>query len=180
MHLLQTYVVPNLVYGMEVVLSDGIHLDKLERLHKRFIKQILFLPQTVADPAVYILSGVVPQEAVIYSRTLTLFESICRLDESTIKKRLARRQLSVKSCAGNSWFVDIRHLCVRYSLSDPYAILDCPPSKLQWKRIVWNAINTYWANVLKKQAVLYSTLDFLHVEHFWPGRKHPPSQQGKV
>ena len=168
-HLLQTYVVPVLVYGLEVVL----HLDKLERLHKRFLKQILSLPQTVADQAVYILSGAIPLEAVIHSRALTLFGSICRLDKSTIEKRLARRQLSVKSCAGNSWFVNIRRLCVRYSLSDPYAILDCPPSKFQRKRIVRNAINTYWANVLKESAVLYSTLNFLHVENFWPGRKHP-------
>ena len=33
--------------------------------------------------------------------------------------------------------------------------------------MVRNAINTYWANVLKR-AVLYSTLDFLHVENVWP------------
>ena len=62
---------------------------------------------------------------------------------------------------------------VWYSLSDPYVILDCPPSKLQWKRIVRNVITTYWANALKERTVLYSTLDFLHVEHFWTGRKHP-------
>ena len=115
------------MFDLEVVLPNGIHLDKLERLHKRFLKQILSLPQTVADPAVYILSGAIPLEAVIHSRAPTLFESICQLDESTIEKRLARRQLSFKSCAGNSWFVDIRRLCVRYSLFDPYVILDCPP-----------------------------------------------------
>ena len=43
----------------------------------------------------------------------------------------------------------------------------------QWKRIVRNAINTYWANVLKERAVLYSTLGFLHLKNFRPGRKHP-------
>ena len=172
-HLLQIYVVPVLVYGLEVVLSNGIHLDKLERLYKRFLKQILSLPQTVADPAVYILSGAISLEAVIHSRALTLFGSICRLDESTVEKRLARRQLSVESCTGNSWFVDIRRLCVRYSLADPYTILDCPLSKFKWKRVVRNAINAYWANVLKEIAALYSTLDFLCVENFWPGKRHP-------
>ena len=39
-HLLQTYVVPVLVYGLEVILPNDIHLDKLERLHKRFLNQI--------------------------------------------------------------------------------------------------------------------------------------------
>ena len=56
-HLLQIYVVPVLVYVLEVVLPNGVHLDELERLHKRFLKQILSLPQTVADPAVYIECG---------------------------------------------------------------------------------------------------------------------------
>ena len=62
---------------------------------------------------------------------------------------------------------------MRYSPSDPYAILDCPSSKFQWKRIVRNASNTCWANVLQERAVLYSTLDFLHVDDFWPERKRP-------
>ena len=34
-HLLQIYVVPVFVYGLEVVPPSGVHLDKLERLHKQ-------------------------------------------------------------------------------------------------------------------------------------------------
>ena len=37
-HLLQTYVIPLLVYGLEVVLPTGVYLDKLDRVHKKFIK----------------------------------------------------------------------------------------------------------------------------------------------
>ncbi|MEW8547264.1 MAG: hypothetical protein AB2693_27460, partial [Candidatus Thiodiazotropha sp.] len=172
-HLLQIYVIPVLLYGLEVVLPKGVHLDRLERVHKGFIKQILSLPQTVADPAVYILSGAIPVEAVIHKRALTFYGSICRLDESTIEKTLARRQLCVKSYAGNSWFVEIRRLCVKYGLADPYSFLDCPPSKYQWKRMVREAVNTYWASTLKERAALYQALDFLHVDNFWPGKKHP-------
>ena len=32
-HLLQTYVIPILVYGLEVVLPTGVHLDKLDKVH---------------------------------------------------------------------------------------------------------------------------------------------------
>ena len=63
-------------------------------------------------------------EAIIHTRALTLFGSISRLEESSTEKSLARRQLSVKPYAGNSWFVEIRRLCVKYSLPDPYSILD--------------------------------------------------------
>ena len=34
-HLLQTYVIPILVYGLEVVLPTGVYLDKLDRVHKK-------------------------------------------------------------------------------------------------------------------------------------------------
>ena len=48
-HLLQTYVLPVLVYGMEVVTPKATLIEKLERTYKNFIKQILSLPVTVAD-----------------------------------------------------------------------------------------------------------------------------------
>ena len=36
-HLLQTYVIPILVYGLEVVLPTGVHLDKV---HKKGLQEI--------------------------------------------------------------------------------------------------------------------------------------------
>ena len=67
------------------------------RTYKQFINQILSLPVTVADLAVYILSGAMLIEAVIHKKTLVLFGSICGLDEDSIEKRVARKQLCVKN-----------------------------------------------------------------------------------
>ena len=156
-HLLQTYVIPILVYGLEVVLPTGVYLDKLDRVHKKFIKQIFSLPQNVADPAIYIIAGALPVEAIIHTRALGLFGSVSRLDESSVKKSVARRQLSIKAYGGNSWFIDIRKLCVKYSLPDPYTVLDCPPSKGQRKSVVHKAVYTYWVDNLKWRASFYST-----------------------
>ena len=55
--ILQTYVIPVLLYGLEVVLSRKSLMEKIDKLYKKFPKQILSLPNTVADLAVYILSG---------------------------------------------------------------------------------------------------------------------------
>ena len=71
-------------------------IDKLEILFKKFLKQVLSLPDTTADPAVYILTGALPLEGVTHKRALTLFDNMCRLVEGTIEKQLARRQLTVK------------------------------------------------------------------------------------
>ena len=85
-------------------------MDKLEKFYKKLLKQILSLPDTVADPAVYILTGTIPIEGVIHSRALNLFGSICRLSEDSIEKQIARRQLSVKGDKSNSWFIDIKNI----------------------------------------------------------------------
>lgn len=90
-HLLQTYILPVLV-----VLPKPALVEKMERIYEQFIKQILSLPATVADPAEYVLSGAMPIEGVIHKRALVLFGSLCKLDGESVEKRLAHRQLTIK------------------------------------------------------------------------------------
>ena len=89
-HLLQTYVLPVLVYGLEVLLPRKVLLEKLYRIHKKFLKMILSLPETVADPAVYVLLGTAPIESVIHKRALTFYGNICRLSEDTVEEQLCQ------------------------------------------------------------------------------------------
>ena len=77
LHLVNIYVRPVLIYGLEFVLPKRALVEKLERTYKQFIKHILSLPRTVANPAVYIFSGAIPIEGVINKRALTLFGNIC-------------------------------------------------------------------------------------------------------
>jgi hypothetical protein len=43
-HIMKTYVIPTLLYGLEVITPDKKNLEKLEKFHKRMVKQILSLP----------------------------------------------------------------------------------------------------------------------------------------
>ena len=72
-HLLQIYILPVLVYGLEVVLPKAALMDKVNRAYKMSLKQILSLPDTVADPAVYIISGALPIEGIVDKRALVFF-----------------------------------------------------------------------------------------------------------
>ncbi|MEW8546756.1 MAG: reverse transcriptase domain-containing protein, partial [Candidatus Thiodiazotropha sp.] len=171
-HVLQTYVIPVLVYGLEVVLPRKSLMEKIDRLHKKFLKQILSLPNTVADPAVYILSGAIPVEGVVHKRALTLFGSLCRLDEASIEKQLARRQLAVKGERSSSWFICIKALLLKYRLPAPCDLLDTPPTKASWKRQVREQVDNYWSDTIKSRAALYPSLRYLHFEGYVPGRKH--------
>ena len=110
-------------------------MERLNRIHKKFLKMILSLPETVADPAVYVLSGAAPIECVIHKRALTLYGNICRLSEDTVEKQLARRQLSVKGYRGSSWFVEIRKLLFKYGLTS-MGITRRTPYKIQVEAVV--------------------------------------------
>ena len=66
LHLYQIYVLPVLLYGMEVVFPRPTYMEVLEKFNKHNLKHIMSLPVTTADPAVYILSGNLPIEAMIH------------------------------------------------------------------------------------------------------------------
>ena len=119
-HLVQTYVLPTLIYGMEVVLSRGKHLDTLEKFYKKYMKLLLSIPVTTATPALYIISGTIPVEATIHKRALTLLGNISRLTPSSIEKRIAHRQLNVKGQKSNKqvngyWTARLSHQSTLYS-----------------------------------------------------------------
>jgi hypothetical protein len=78
LHLYKIYILPVLLYGLELILPQGPQLEQLEIAEKRLLKQILALPNSVADIAVYILTGILPIEAQIHIRALGLFNNVCR------------------------------------------------------------------------------------------------------
>ena len=171
--LLQTYVLPILIYGMEVVLPKGKQLDALEKFYKKYLKLLLSVPVTAADPAVYILSGTVPIEATIHKRALILFGNISRLIMEAVEKRIAYRQLNIKGHRSNSWFIAIRELCVKYDLTNPLELLQDPPSKESWKRTVNKQVNSYWTTRIGRSVEMYTSLRHLHAGEFRYGRRHP-------
>jgi hypothetical protein len=66
-----TYVLPILYYGLEILLPTGKILEQLNIHYKKVLKQILSLYINVADPTIYILSGLLPIEAEIHIKVLT-------------------------------------------------------------------------------------------------------------
>ena len=78
-------------------LPTGKALSVPDVQFKKRLKQILSLPDTTADPAVYLLSGLLPAEALIHKRMFTLFGNITRLADTSIENQLTKRQVEVKT-----------------------------------------------------------------------------------
>ncbi len=171
LHLIQIYVLPVLLYGLDVVLPTAKQIKQLDTFYRKFLKQILSLPQTVANPAVYILSGTIPIEAYIHKRSLTLFGNICRL-ENSVENSIVKRQLSVKSIYSCSWSSQIRQILLKYELPEPLDLLDNPVEKAKWKSQVNKAVNNYWTDKIKHSSTLYPSLKYLNVDRYRHGATH--------
>lgn len=95
MHLYKTYVLPVLLYGMELLIPSRHNLDKLEFFLKKMLKQLLSVPINRPDPAVYVLTGILPIEGQIHIKALNFFNNICNQVDDSVEKQIAKRQIEV-------------------------------------------------------------------------------------
>jgi hypothetical protein len=91
---------------LEFLLPTGKTFDQININYKKMLKQILSLYTNVADPAIYILSGLLSIEAI------TLFGNITRSDRST------------SSCRWIKWKLYLILSCEFYHI----------PGKITWTR----------------------------------------------
>ena len=170
--LFRVYVLPVLTYGLEVVIPKYKAFEVLDKFHRKTIKQIMSLQTTVADPAVYMISGLLPMEAEIHIKILTLFGNICRLDRSSIEWQIAERQLTIKSFKSNSWFIDLKKICAKYEISNIQQYLYNPLTKLKWKSTITSKIKKFWINKIIDNKNMYSSLRYLS-DTYVLGMVHP-------
>jgi hypothetical protein len=136
---------------MELLLPSPKPLEQLELFQKRILKQILSLQISSPDPAVYILTGILPIEAQIHIKTLTLFNNVCHQCEKNTEKKLARRQPTVKEESSNSWFICVNKILRKYDLKEAYIYLDNPIKKSRWISLVYPANN--YSTTLQRAAL---------------------------
>ena len=77
--IIQTYVVPRLLYGLEAICLNKTEVEKLESFYRNLLRMIQGLNDRCANEAVYLLPGVMPISAQLHSRVLGLAGSISRL-----------------------------------------------------------------------------------------------------
>ena len=114
----------------------GLALEQLEKFQKKILKQLLSVPPNTPDPAIYILSGILPIEAQIHIKVLNFYNNVCNQAETSIEKQLARRQLSIKAMDSNSWFIDVENILYKYDLANAYFYLaEQPLKKEKWNKL---------------------------------------------
>ena len=168
--LIDTFVEPRYLYGLEVLRLTDSDKKLLTDYQKRTLKQVQHLPNRVADAAVYLLLGALPASARLDINQLNLFRMT--IAKESIEQKLAERQLAVKSDTSKSWFVAVNKLLCKYSLPSAYDLLDDPPSKHQWKDMVHSAVSSFWNTKLQAEAEQKTSLKFLNVKNCQIGTTH--------
>lgn len=170
-HLVNCYVVPRLLYGLDVIRITKTDIQKLSSYYIRLLKQIQHLPERTANAAVLLLAGQIPIEAELHKRMLSLFRNIID-NEGSMECKIASRQLALKNRDSNSWFIKIVELADKYELPSPYDMLQNIPTKYLWKQLVNKRINDFWLEQLVTEARGKSSLNLLNFENIRLGTTH--------
>ena len=135
-----TYVVPRLIYGLEVLDLKGDEMKVLEQFQRKSLKQIQSLPDKTQNSAVLAFLGILPLECVIHKNMLNLFGRWIMTDGT--EKDIAVRQLAMKSPSELSWFNKLKQLLTLYGLPLPSQLLENVPTRNKLKQMVNNGRDT--------------------------------------
>lgn len=170
-HMIKCFVIPRLLYGIDVVRLSKGDTDKISNYFIKLLKQIQHLPVRTANSAVLILAGQLPIESEIHKRMLSTFRNIVD-NKDSVEYKIALRQLSLKSKSSDSWFIQIVKLTELYQLPMPLDLFNNTPEKLTWKKFVNSKIENYWKDRLIDEAKSKSSLRFLNIEALNVGTVH--------
>lgn len=166
------YVLPRLLYGLEIFVLNQCQIDKLEKFHLKFLRHIQCLPTRSVIGATYLLLGVRPISAELHIRQLNLLASIIRGGNQSMIN-LIHRQYLTKNSSSKSWVIHVNSLLILYNLPNLDVLLLNVPSKLVWKSQVKLAVNKYWTSKLIADCEDKSTLKFCNYTTMKIGTVHP-------
>lgn len=163
----QVYVLPRLLYGLEVLSLNKKQLHELQKFHLDTLKNIQSLSTRTSNAAAYLLLGALPLEAEIEKRQLGLFYAVITSTNLTMQN-LWKRQYSLQH--EGSFFKRIAKVLIKYNLPSVSEILNF--SKETWKLSVKKSVRVYWTEQLRKEAGERSTLERCNVDGLQIGSTH--------
>ena len=171
---IRAYVLPRMIHGLEALILSQSDLLVLERTYRQILRDLQSLSKRTATEAIYLLMGMLPIEAEIHIRTLSLFGAVTRLEDGNMLKNLAERQLALKSNPRTCWFRYALDIAKTYGLeSFVWSNLLHHGSKEAWKGLVAQTVKDHWLCSLRRTAAAKSSLSFLITIHLQAGEPHP-------
>lgn len=167
----KAYVLPRMLYGLEVIHVNKTQLQQMERYHLRTLRHIQSLPRRTATAAVFMLLGALPIEAEIHRKQLSLLHSVISSDNKCLQE-MVQRQLACSFDNVYSFFYVIAQVLAKYNLPTLSSLFASDIGKLQWKSLCKRAIGSYWTRVYVDDIKTKKTLKYLSVCRLRVGSTH--------
>ena len=151
---------PVLLSGLGALVMKKSELNQLDHHYKDTLQNLVRLQPKTPRCVVFFLSGNLPCSAQVHMRQLSLFGMISRLEGSVLHQHALNAMNTKRS--SNSWFHQIRDICLQYQLPHPLTTLASPPSKEAYKQKVKKKVINYWEVVLRNEAAGLPSLKFFH------------------
>ena len=134
------------------------HLQRISQFFKKLIKQVQSLPTNTAEPAPYLLLGLLPLEAYYDKNLVSLYACVLR---DRLVRQVAARQLSIKDFRSHSWFIHVEKRLSRYQLTSPAECLVQDINPDYWARSAKQIISRHWLEDLYTKTEAYGSLKYI-------------------
>jgi hypothetical protein len=124
----KTYVIPKLIYGLEILPLNKENMEQLEVFHRKCLRHIQSLPDRTSNSAVLLLLGALPIEAEIHKRQLSLLYSTLSCNNERIKE-VMDRQICTNYDNKQSFFCKVLELIQMYDMPSIQALKNSLPKK---------------------------------------------------
>ena len=172
MKLIETYILPRLLYGLDAMITSDTDISSIEKYYRTLLRQIQHLPTNTANEAIYLLVGALPVEAHLDIRILSLFNRVASLKHSK-EWEIVRRQLAMKDMTSHSWVVHVRKILSKYSLPSAFEMFHNPMKKEEFKMKIKEHIRSLWEKKLQDGCKEKSSLKYLNLSVCAIGTPHP-------
>ena len=159
----KTYGSPVLLSGLSSLVIGASEFSVIDQHYKNTYQNIQKLHSKTPRSFVYFLGGSLPAQALIHLRMLTLFGMVARLSGDPLNVHARNALVSAKTTS-KSWFCQLRDVCLLYNLPHPISLLDCPPSKDDFKKQITAHVTSYWETKLRGEATLLPSLCYFKPE----------------
>ena len=166
------YACPVLMSGLASLFMTKSEVNIIANHYKSTLENIQKFHKRTPAPVIFFMAGSLPGSAILHIRQLTLFSMICRLPEDPLNLH-ARYILCSTKKSTNSWFHQIRNLCLQYQLPHPVELLDNPPQKDQFKRKLKSQVTSYWESKLREECSLLPSLRYFNPAFMSLANPHP-------
>ena len=167
----QSYVLPKLLYGVELMPLNKTQLSQISRFHIANLRRFQSLPSRSASAVVYLLLGALPIEAEIHKRQLSLLYNILSCDNDTIS-RLLERQIVMQNQNMESFFGRVTETLAFYELPNIEILKENLPSKLSWKHQYKQSKLETWSRTLQADLSEKSSVKYLNKKVLKLGQTH--------